>query len=131
MTTLYEKQGRRYVPVSDMDACNGLPNGAWLVVVADGCTSVRRLVEPDHAGFEAAALRAEEAMLSALRKASETEPRDGPLCGKAKRAYEAWKAIMGEDVFWLTRRSAREIAQAGIQAVREAWSRRGETSHDL
>ena len=40
MSTLYEKRGRRYHPVHDTAAMDGLGNGAWLVVVEDGMRGV-------------------------------------------------------------------------------------------
>ena len=40
MSTLYEKRGRRYHPVRDTAAMDGLGNGAWLVVVEDGMRGV-------------------------------------------------------------------------------------------
>ncbi len=45
MSTLYEKRGRRYHPVHDTAAMDGLGNGAWLVVVRDGLVSVRKAVD--------------------------------------------------------------------------------------
>jgi hypothetical protein len=41
--TLYKKQGRRYVPVVDTTGRDGLSNGAWVVIVHDGHTSLRQL----------------------------------------------------------------------------------------
>lgn len=121
MTTLYEKVGRRYVPVHDTEAYRGLPAGDWLVSVRGGLTTVRRLVEPDHAAFLAAARVAEDAMLGALRRASEARPQKGRLTGKEQRAFAAWKEVMGEETMMLTRDSAYDIVQAGIEAVKAEW----------
>lgn len=123
LTTLYEKVGRRYVPVRDTEAYNGLGRGSWLVIVDRGVTSVRRLVHPDHAGFLAAARVAEDAMLEALRRASEARPRQERLNARERRAFEAWKAIMGEEILWLQRESAQAIVDAGIEAVKAEWGR--------
>lgn len=34
--TLYEKVGRKYKPVQDTKACDGLTNGSWLITVQGG-----------------------------------------------------------------------------------------------
>lgn len=48
--TLYEKRGRRYVPVQYYDpaALDGLPDGAHLVVVEPGGRYTRYSINPDH-----------------------------------------------------------------------------------
>lgn len=115
--TLYEKRGRRYLPVYDSDAYRGLFNGSWLVVVRDGCKSIQAIT-PARAAWVAAAEGARDAMVAAIMRASERRPRDEPLRAKEQRAYEAWRAIMGEDTMYLKRDSAQDIARAGIDAVK-------------
>lgn len=119
--TLYEKRGRRYVPVRESEEWYTLPAGHYLITIRPGHTSLRRIVEPDLVGFEAAALIAEDAMLDAIRRASESRPRGEKLSLRERRAFQAWKEIMGGAVFWLERESAQTIAEAGIRAVREAY----------
>lgn len=115
--TLYEKRGRRYLPVYDSEAYMGLFNGSWLVIVRDGCKSIRSIT-PDRAAWVAAGEGARDAMVAAIMKASERRPRDEPLRAKEQRAFDAWRAIMGDDTMYLTRDSAQDIARAGIDAVK-------------
>jgi hypothetical protein len=117
VTILYEKIGRRYHPVRDTAAYDGCGKGYWLVSVDKGCTSVRQCVNPDYAGFLAAASIAHDAMVDAARKASESVPRKRPLTPREQKAFAAYQEIMGEDSMWLQSGSAWDIAQAGIDAV--------------
>ena len=116
MTTLYEKRGRRYIPVANTRAIDGLSNGSWLVVVDSGMTTIRQLVNPDHAGFLAAASVAERAMVEAVRKASDAVPQSR-TSAKLTRAWKAYKAIAGDETMWLNSSSTYDIVQAGIQVV--------------
>lgn len=126
--TLYEKRGRRYVPVRDTDAYEGLPAGYWLVIVEPGHQSIRRLVDADHAGFLAAARAAEQAMLEAARRASESRPHRQTLSPREKKAYQAWADIMGEQDLWLTLPAAGDIVDAALEAARQEYEKqRGKT----
>ncbi len=37
---LYRKVGKKFVPINDPYAYDGLRNGFWLIQVKDGCTSI-------------------------------------------------------------------------------------------
>lgn len=124
MTTFYEKRGRRYVPVAETDTYHGLTKGSYLVVVAPGSTSVRRLAEPAIPEIEAAMLVAEEAMVGAMYEAAKCKPdtRKMPPRLKAKydRAWEAWKTIIGKDApIYFEGVSMQDVVEAGLQALRK------------
>ena len=121
MGTLYEKIGRRYKPVSDDKAIDGLRDGAWLVIIEGGRTRIRRLLEPDFAALYAAAMSMEDSMIDAMRKQSEQRPFSGSrtITSKEKRAFAAYKEICGADSLMLQRASLQEIVEAGIEAVME------------
>lgn len=103
MTTLFEKRGRRYYPVRDTDAYDGLGLGSWVVTVMrpDGgarLTTMRQLVNPAHAEVIAAIAHAREAMEHAMHeKNSVTRPQNRPMSAKQKRAWAAYQAVMAED----------------------------------
>ena len=44
---LYRKVGKKFVPVNDPYAYDGLRNGFWLIQVKDGSTSIRQEIYPE------------------------------------------------------------------------------------
>lgn len=130
-TALYEKVGRRYVPWGnawswDRDA-DAMKAGTFRLTACAGEGSYRYEydVKPDTAGFVAAAEVARLAMEQAMQSASIGRP-----VGNGSRAYtkrqreiiEKFRADMAEagglmPSMW-TVSSARDIVQAGIDAVR-------------
>jgi hypothetical protein len=120
MTTLYEKRGRRYAPVRDLDAYGGLSNGSWLVVVDNGRTSIRRLLDPAHAEVEAAARTARQAMIEAMNRRAklDLDPRAYRDPDKARRAWAAWCDVMGEEATVISvGPCVADIVDAGIAAL--------------
>ena len=116
--TLYEKRGRRYYPVSDVYAYDGLGNGAWLVVVEQGYTSIRRLVSPDHAALEAALVPARERMERLIIEKSAQRPFRSLLTPKERRAMKAYCDVMGPDAMLvLVKPCAAEIVDAVLDEV--------------
>jgi hypothetical protein len=102
MTTLFEKRGRRYYPVHETVALDGLRLGSWVVTVMrrDGgtLTTLRETVKPDHAAVIASIAHAREAMEHAMHEAnSVTRPANRPMSPKQKRAFRAYQAVMAED----------------------------------
>ena len=98
-TTLYEKRGRRYVPLREYspEVMDAMPSGSHLVVVSPGSRFVRFNVEPDHATLLAALREHREALLEILRKSSAARARTGPLSPRERRAYEAYCKVMGHE----------------------------------
>lgn len=131
MTTLYAKNGRRYRPVAESDAFDALTEGWWLVRVAPGSKSMRKLVEPAHAELEAAMRGARDAMVEAMReKQTPTGPdvRHVPEHQRAKyqRAWDAWVAIVGDVPLYFEGVSMHDVVNAGLDAVRRAVETRGD-----
>ncbi|MEY2854624.1 MAG: hypothetical protein RL030_1756 [Pseudomonadota bacterium] len=108
-TTLYEKRGRRYVPVGQYDPAvmDGLPLGAHLICVTPGITSTRYHVEPDQASLLAALAQHREAISDGLRRISlptvVPPERDNKTRMRHEAAWLAYKGIMGDDALMLTR----------------------------
>lgn len=126
MGTLFEKRGRRYYPVRDTAACDGLGLGSWVVTVQkaeDGCTltSYRGLVVPAFSAVLAAMPFAKEAMLSAMHAANRVErPAQRQMTPKQKRAWAAYQAVMAEDKdvpMSFEGVSMHDVVDAGVKAL--------------
>ena len=115
----YEKVGRKYVPVQEYDSnfLDGFPKGNHLVMCYPGGQSRRFNIEPALAPMIAAGRYAEDAMSSALVKASEMRPHNKPITEKQKKAWEALAKSFGNDRYYVELPSAREVTEAGIKAM--------------
>jgi len=108
--TLYEKRGRRYIPVAEYDAAalDALPEGFHLVHVEPGVRTWRLRIEPDQAPL-IAALQEHRTDLSERIMAA-TRPRIRALSARERRAAAAWREVMGEEaILSLTAPSAQGI----------------------
>ena len=115
----YEKIGRRYVPVAeyDNDLLDSFPKGAHLVLCYPGGSSRRFNVEPNHAAMIAAGRVAEDGMCDAIRRASEMRPQRTPITEGQRRAWRKLAREFGDDLATLNMGSARDIAEAGVNAM--------------
>lgn len=122
--TLYEKRGRRYYPVAERDALDGIPAGWWLVRVEPGLRSSRRILEPAIAECEAAMRIAEDDMIKAMLKRCEVTGHQTKHMQsehqkkKYLKAWEAWKAIVGDVPMYFEGVSMHDVVDAGIEALR-------------
>jgi len=115
----YKKVGRKYVPVYEYDQTllDAFPKGTHIVMCYPGGQSRRYNIEPNHAALIAAARTAEDAMCTAIRKASEMRPQRTLL---TEGQHKAWKKLakeFGDELATLNTKSAHDIAEAGIQAI--------------
>lgn len=115
----YEKVGRRYKPVSEYDSeyLDSFPKGNHLVMCYPGGSSRRFNIDPAYAPMIAAGRVAEDAISSAVVKASEMRPRRAPITEKQKKAWENLAKAFGEEVYYIELPSAREIAEEGTKAM--------------
>lgn len=115
----YEKVGRRYKPVAEYDNeyLDSFPKGNHLVMCYPGGSSRRFNIEPALAPMIAAGRYAEDAISSALVKASEMRPHNKPITEKQRKAWEALAKSFGDDRYYVELPSAREIAEAGLKAM--------------
>ena len=115
----YEKVGRRYVPVQEYDSnlLDGFPKGNHLVMCYPGGQSSRFNIDPALAPMIAAGRFAEDAMSSALVKASEMRPHNKPITEKQNKAWKALAKSFGDDRYYIEIPSAREVTEAGIKAM--------------
>lgn len=117
--TFYKKVGRRYVPVSeyDSDLFNSMSKGSHLVVCYPGGRSTRYNINPNHAALIAAGRVAEDAMATALYKASEMVPKRKTVTKEQQKAWKNLQQAFGDDMFTLQTKSCRDIVEVGIQAL--------------
>ena len=115
----YEKIGRRYVPVAeyDSDFLDSFPKGNHLIMSYPGGTSRRFNVDPNYAAMIAAGRVAEDAICRAISKASEMRPQRTPITPGQKKAWEKLAKELGDELCPLTYGSARDHAEAGINAM--------------
>ena len=115
----YEKVGRKYVPVAEYDNnfLDSFTKGNHLVMCYPGGSSRRFNIDPNYAAMIAAGRVAEDAISSAVVKASEMRPRNKPITEKQRKAWEALAKSFGDDVYYVEIPSAREIAEAGVKAM--------------
>jgi hypothetical protein len=118
----YEKIGRKYVPVSeyDSDLSYALPKGSHLITVHPGGQSTYYNVNPALAPMIAASKVAEDAISTAILKATELRrqgDRTTPLTTEQKEAWENLVRVFGDSAKQLEWPSARECAEAGAKAI--------------
>jgi hypothetical protein len=82
-----------------------------------GGQSRRFNINPALAPMIAAGRYAEDAMSKALVKASEMRPHNTPITVKQKKAWEALANAFGDDRYYIEIPSAREVTEAGLQAM--------------
>jgi hypothetical protein len=120
--TLYEKRGRRYIPVAARYVTSSLPNGDWLVVVRDGLVKCRKAVDGTR-GMQllAATTELEETIVRLLDEASCAVPGRGTavkLTERERRAYAAFTAIAGpQHPCWWTTPARTDIARKVAQEL--------------
>lgn len=117
----YEKVGRRYVPVAeyDNDLLDSFTKGTHLVMCYPGGSSRRFNIDPNYAAMIAAGRVAEDAMSEAIRAASELRPQQTPITEGQRRAWRKLAKELGNDLATLQINSARDIAEAGLQAMQK------------
>ena len=114
---LYKKVGRKYVPISDPYALDGLREGWWLVKVSPGSTSIRQQVYPSKAEISAAAKDKEDELLQIIREASEAKPAKIPVSPEALADWQAFIAKHGDEFTSLQFPSMQENAEKIIEAL--------------
>jgi hypothetical protein len=123
----YEKVGRRYVPVAeyDNDLMDSFRKGNHLVMCYPGGVSRRFDIDPNYAAMIAAGRVAEDAVSKKIMEATEIRRQrqrgpDGkgkPLTPSQKAAWDKLVEEFGPDARQLEWPSARECAEAAVQAM--------------
>ena len=119
----YIKKGRRYVPHSSYspEFCDSFPKGTHLVQSYPGGSSRRFNIDPAHAPMIAAGRVAEDAISKAIMDATElrrqAKNKTTPLTPGQKAAWDNLVREFGEDARQLEWPSAREAAEAAVNAM--------------
>lgn len=115
----YEKKGRRYVPVAeyDSDYLDSFPKGTHLVMCYPGGQSRRFNIDPAYAPMIAAGRVAEDAISSAVMRATEVQPKRKAMTQAEIDAWNNLIAVWGEEARSLIRPAARDVAEAGVKAM--------------
>ena len=115
----YEKIGRKYVPVYEYDQTllDALPKGSHLICVYPGGRSTRYKIDPAYAPMIAASRVAEDAICTAIHKASEAKPKERPITERQRKAWQEMKLAFGDDFFNLNYGSVRDYAETGVKAM--------------
>ena len=117
----YEKVGRKYVPVSEYDSnfIDALPKGTHIIMSYPGGQSTRYRIDPAYGPMIAAGRLAEDAISSAIHKASELKPQRTPLTEGQLKAWKKLAKEFGDELCTLQGASTRDIAEAGVKAMME------------
>jgi hypothetical protein len=72
---LYRKDEEtgEFLAVHDTEACNGLSEGCWMVMVEKGCTSIRKSIEPAKAPLQFATMMMSNKICRYLSKVSQLQ----------------------------------------------------------
>jgi hypothetical protein len=116
---LYEKVGRKYIPVAEYDSVihDSFPKGTHIVMCYPGGQSRRYNINPAYAPMIAAGRIAEDAMSKAIVKASELRPQKTLLTEGQLKAWKKLAKELGDSLATLQINSAHDITQAGVEAM--------------
>ena len=116
----YTKKGKKYFPVNDPYAYDGLGKGAWLVTVGQGCIATRRALHPKFVEIEAGLRYLEDGMCKAMLLKCELGSRDRIISDKEKKAWAKFRKIMGSDMpSMFSYPSLQDVAQSGCEYIKK------------
>ena len=117
--TLYKKVGRRYVPIAECDPMlyDAMPEGSHLVTVKPGVRMTHYAVMPADATVLAVINKHYDALVNAVRDASEKKPTVIPVTKKQRAMWEACKKAFGGENFALTVPNANDFVRALADAI--------------
>ena len=120
-TIFYKKIGRRYVPIAEYDSeyLDSFPKGNHLVSVYPGGSSRRFNIDPAYAPMIAAGRVAEDAISSAIVKATDLRPSRAAITPEQKAAWEHLVKVFGPEAHRLEWPSAREACEEAVKAMQK------------
>ena len=114
---LYRKVGKKFVPVNDPYAYDGLREGFWLIKIDKGSTSIRQQIYPEKSAITAAARACEEKLVDIIRKASEARPAKTTLTPEEKKDWDKFIVKHGDSFNNLRYPSIQENAEKIVSAL--------------
>ena len=111
----------RYVPVcGSRRIWDVMHPGHYLLTVGPNGKFMRHLVHPRYAETEAALVEVREAMLAAFTKANASRPTQRLLTERERRAVQAYREVMGEEVTLIFDGiSPADFIEAGLEVLRQ------------
>ena len=117
MTTLYEKRGKRYIPVADDRTWDNWPHGFHIVYTPDsGGRSIRFRIDPDKASYYAAIREKEDALCDEILECFKMRPAKNELTPAQIKAWRAFEKAMGNDIYAIAHESVNGVVDR-IMAV--------------
>lgn len=116
MKTLYEKRGRKYVPVAEERVWDSYPDGCHLVVVAPGRMLRRFNIASGDIGLAAAVMAFESQLADIIVDASKARPSGQALTEAQRKAWASLNKTMG-GLAYIEYPSACEIARTVLAAI--------------
>ena len=100
--TLYKKVGKRYYPIRETEAYEGLPNGSWLVHIEDGSIQCRKNIEPANAALEFATLMKANKICKYLCEVSKARPSQTPLTKSQLKIFKMFDNLPDKEklLYW-------------------------------
>lgn len=117
MPTLYEKKGRKYIPVMEDRQWDAWPKGFHIVYCEPGSRSVRFSINPETAGMRAAVMAKEDELRAEWVKRMAMKPTSRPITKKQKAAWEAFAAVMGKDGYVVEYGCMHDIIDAAMDIL--------------
>ena len=117
--TLYRRQGRRYVPVSEAMYSDSFPKGHHLVMVEPGRRLIRYNIDPDYVALTAAAEIVRDRVADAIYQASSLRPRCKDLTKEQLAAWQQFIDVMGEEGRLVDSASANDVTSEVIAVLKE------------
>lgn len=117
--TLYRRQGRRYVPVSEAMYSDSFPKGHHLVMVEPGRRLIRYNIDPDYVALTAAAEIVRDRVADAIYQASSLRPRCKDLTKEQLATWQQFIDVMGEEGRLLDSASANDVTSEVIAVLKE------------
>ena len=114
---VYRKVGKKFVPVNDPYAYDGLREGFWLIHITQGCTSIRQQIHPEKSAITAAARLMEEKLIKIIREASAARPVNMALTPEEKKDWDKFIAKHGDSFNTLCYPSIQENAEKIVAAL--------------
>ena len=107
------------MPVSEYNSelTQAFPKGTHIIMSYPGGSSTRYNIDPNYAAMIAAGRVAEDAISSAVVKASELRPHNQPVTEEQRKAWDELANAFGDERYYVEIPSAREIAEAGVKAM--------------
>jgi hypothetical protein len=117
----YKKEGRKYIPVSEYDSelYSAFTEGTHLVSVKPGVTSYMYKIDPAFAPMIAAGSYATDTIARAIVRASDLRPQHVVVTEEQRKAWHLLSETFGEKIHALEWPSAREAAEAAVDALTE------------